>query len=82
MAKSTIKKTLRLQLLKIDGTLPPLEDKKVHNVSLTEYKIPKNMAEPMETVIIVYVNTMCYVNKNSIQTYGRLMQQCVYASLC
>ena len=52
MAKNTIKKTLGLQLLKIDGTLPPLEDKKVHNVSLTEYKIPKIMAEPMETVII------------------------------
>ena len=43
VAKNTIKKTLGFQLMKIDRTLPPLEDKKVHNFSLTERKRPKNM---------------------------------------
>ena len=38
VAKNTIKKTLGFQLMKIDSTLPPLEDKKVHNFSLTEKK--------------------------------------------
>ena len=52
VAKNTIKKTLGFQLMKIDSTLPPLEDKKVHNFSLTERKRPKNMTEPIETEII------------------------------
>ena len=36
--------------MKIDSTLPPLEDKKVHNFSLTERKRPKNMTEPIEII--------------------------------
>ena len=52
VVKNTIKNTLEFQLTKINGTLPPLEDKKVHNFYLTERKRSKNMAEPIETVII------------------------------
>ena len=52
VAKNTIKKTLGFQLMKIDSTLPPLEDKKLHNFSLTEKKRPKNVTEPIETEII------------------------------
>ena len=52
VAKNTIKKPLEFQLAKINGTLLSLECKKVHNFALTERKIPKNMAEKIESVII------------------------------
>ena len=52
MVKNTIKNTLEFQVTNINGTLPPLEDKKVHNFYLTERKRSKIMAEPIETVII------------------------------
>lgn len=52
VAKNTLKKSLEFQLAKINGTLLSLECKKVHNFSLTERKIPRHMAEKIESVII------------------------------
>lgn len=58
--KNTIKNTLDFQLTKINGNLPVLNDKKIHN-SFTERgnKRKFKMNEPIKTVII-------RVNKNLI----------------
>ena len=55
VVKDIAKNTLNFQLTKIDGTLPLLNNKKIHNFSFTEVgsKIKlKIMREPIEAVIV------------------------------
>ena len=52
--KDTIKNSLDFNLTKINGSLPAIRGKKVHNFSFTEIgtKRKKQMNEPIETVIV------------------------------
>ena len=52
--KDTIKNSLDFNLTKINGSLPAIRGKKVHNFSFTEIgtKRKKQMNDPIETVIV------------------------------
>ena len=52
--KDVTKNSLNFQLTSISGNIPVLQDKKIHNLSLTRIgeKRKRIMAEPVETIII------------------------------
>ena len=54
VSKDTIKNNLSFQLLSLNGNVPKLKDRNIHDLSLTRLgkkgKLP--MQEPVETVII------------------------------
>ena len=55
VVKDIVKNTLNFQLIKIDGTLSLLNDKKIHYFSFTEVgskRRLKTMRESIETVIV------------------------------
>ena len=54
LSNDTVKNSLDFKLTKINGSLPAIRDKKVHNFSFTEIgtKRKKHMNGPIETVIV------------------------------
>ena len=52
VVKDIVKNILNFQLMKIDGTFPLLNNKKIHNLSFAKVgskRKPKTMCEPIET---------------------------------
>ena len=53
ISNDTVKNSLNFKLIKINGSLPQIRDKKVHNFSFTEIgtKRKNQMNEPKETIV-------------------------------